>query len=249
MPDKIEQQNSNVTGAQSEKIRYGAPDGPRKNRRQYYDGREPLEFPGHEATAWFLGLPERLKEYRSVAALARHFNVTRVTVYRWMQDSDVLKRADSISMQNKIAGNLVARREYISIIERAVELAKEGNIKAMEFCADRAFPEDNQANKSGISSSSLEEVLERSRLQHIKHRELMTPTWVKERAKRLASGNPPVAAMSYVEPPKPNAEPAPEGAPVNSCDACGKTRCVHGECPVCDICEACQQPELGQTSP
>jgi hypothetical protein len=256
MPDKKDEpQNSNTTDAQSEKFRYGAPVGPRKNRRQYYDGREPLEFPGHEETASFLAFPKTWREYKSVAALARHFNVTRVTVYRWMQDINVLKRADSISMQNKIAGNLVARREYISIFERAVEMAKEGNIKAMEFCADRAFPEDEQAKKSGISSSSLEEVLEKTEIVYEKHAEMMTPTWLKERAMRLASEKPPVEpagpppAISDVQLIKaetePQPAPQPEPAHVNFCDACGKTRCVHGRCPGCEICEVCEQPAPG----
>lgn len=166
---------------QSEKIRYGAPDGPRKNPRQDYDGREPLEFPGHEETASFLAFSEKLRAYKSVAVLSRHFNVTRVTVYRWMKDINVLKRADWISMQNKIAGDLVARREYVTIIERAVELAKEGNIKAMEFCVDRAFPENKQAKKLEISSSSLEEVLERAEIEYERHAEMMMPTWLKSR--------------------------------------------------------------------
>jgi hypothetical protein len=240
MPDTNNQPNFNEIDAQSDKIRYGAPDGPRKNRRKYYDGQEPLEFLGHEAAAWFLALPKAQRDFKSIAALAKHFNVTRVTVYRWIQDIDVMKRADSLSMQNKIAGNLAARREYVSIIEKAVEMAKEGNIKAMEFCADRAFPEDKQAKKSGISSLSLPEVLERAEIEHVKHREIMTPTWIKERAKRRANGKLPVAGMSYVEPPKPNAEPAPEAAPVTSCDACGTTRWAHGRCAMCDICELCK---------
>ena len=179
------------------------PDGPRKDRRKYYDGQEPLEFLGHEAAAWFLALPKAQLDFKSIAALAKHFNVTRVTVYRWIQDIDVMKRADSLSMQNKIAGNLAARREYVSIIEKAVEMAKEGNINAMKFCVDLAFPEDKQAKKSGISSASLEEVLERAEIEHVKHREIMTPTWLKERAKRLA--NEPVS--SAMELMKQEAEP------------------------------------------
>jgi hypothetical protein len=203
MPDKNKQQNSNGTDVHSEKIRYGAPDGPRNKPRKYYDGREPLEFPGHEATAWFLAVPEALRDFKSISALARYFNVSRVTVYRWTRDIDVMKRADSLSMQNKIAGNLVARREYVPMMGKAVEMAKEGNIKAMEFCVDRAFPEDKRAEKSGLSSLSLEEVLERAEIEYRKHYETMNPTWLKERAKRLA--NEPVS--SVMELMKQEAEP------------------------------------------
>ncbi|ERR1700722_709430 len=239
MPETNGQPNADGTDSQSNKISYGAPSGPRKKLQANYDGREPLEFPGHEAAALFLAFPEALREFKSIAALARHFNITRVTVYRWLRDFDVMKRADYLSLQNKIAGNLIARREYVPIMERAAEMAKGGNIKAMEFCADRGFPEDKQSKKSGISSPSLEEVLERSEREHIKHGETMTATWLKERAKRLASRKPPAPALSYVEPPTPNAEPAPEASPVNSCDACGSMRCTHGRCPMCEICPEC----------
>jgi transposase len=236
MPDTNNQPNFNEIDAQSDKIRYGAPDGPRKNRRKYYDGQEPLEFLGHEAAAWFLAFPKAQRDFMSIAALAKHFNVTRVTVYRWIQDIDVMKRADSLSLQNKIAGNLAARREYVSIIEKAVEMAKEGNIKAMEFCADRAFPENKQAKKSGISSSPLPEVLERAEIEYEKHYETMTPTWLKERAARLGHVHPPVAAGES----EPETKPEPGPVAVNVCDACGTTRCVHGRCPKCEACEECK---------
>ena len=110
-----------------------------------------------------------------------------------------------------------------------------GDMQAIKFCEEIAWRQEKQMGKSQISPYSLEEVLERSRREHIKHGEMMTPTFLKKRAKRLTSGNPPVAGMSYVEPPKPSAEPATEAVPVSSCDACGATRCA-----MCDICELCE---------
>jgi hypothetical protein len=227
-----------VGEVQSEKIHYG----PRQKGGEYYDGREPLEHPGHEAAAWFQAFPEGMREFKSIAALARHFRVARMTIYRWSKDIDVLKRADFLSMQNKIAGILIARREYPSMVEIGVETAKAGNIAAMKIFLELAFPEDKQANKSGISSSSLEEVLERSRIDHIKHADLMTPTFLRERAKRLGYGMPRPKEIDVPAKSEPEAAaPTPaEPAPVNACTACGKTRCVHGRCPMCDNCAECK---------
>ena len=259
MPDKEDEpQNSSATDAQSEKIRYGAPDGPRKNRPENYHGWEPLAFLGHEAAAWFLAFPKKLKEFKSIAALAKHFSVTRKTVHCWMRDIDVLKRAEWLSETNKIIGKLVIRRACAGLSEKLVEMGMGGDIAAIKVCMDIALREDKQTEKSRLSSASLEEVLERAEREYERHAEIMTPTWLKERAKRLAGEKPPVEAAGPppanldVQPIKAETEtqpaPQPESAHVNCCDACGKTRCMHGRCPVCDICEACQQPELGQTS-
>jgi hypothetical protein len=246
--DRNEQLNSNPIDEQSEKIRYGAPDGPRNKHRAYHDSREPLEFPGHEAAAWFLAVPKELRNFKSITALAKHFNVTRMTVYRWTQDIDVLKRAESLSEFNKITAKLVIRRASVELAEKLVEMGMGGDITAIKECMHIALREDKQTEKSGLTSASIEEVLERAEIEYEKHSEMMTPTFLKERAKRLASGKPPVAAMSNVEPLKPDTEPAPDAAPVNSCDACGKTRCVHGRCPACELCAACEPPEQVQAT-
>jgi hypothetical protein len=224
----------------STEIRFGGPNGPRQPRNEKYDGHQPLEYPGLEAVAQHLATPKSLREFKSDSDLAKHFHVTRMTVLRAKKDIDVIKRAHWLSMRNILIGDVVVRREFPSIAEEVTEMAKERNIAAMKLCIELACREDKQAKKSDISSSSLEEVLERAEIEYEKHSEMMTPTFLKERAKRLASGKPPVAAMSNVEPPKPDTEPAPDAAPVNSCDACGKTRCVHGRCPMCDICKMCE---------
>jgi hypothetical protein len=190
--------------------------------------------------AQYLVAPKSLREFKSDNDLAKHFGVARNTVQRWKHHPDVNKRVHWLSNRYRLAGDLLVRINWPQIMQKLVEKAIKGDMQAIKFCEEIAWRQEKQSEKSQISPYSLDEVLERSRIQHIKNAELMTPTWLKERAKRLASGNPPVAAMSYVEPPEPNAEPAPEAEPVNSCDACGKTRCVHGRCPVCDICEVCE---------
>ena len=190
---KIDKKRKGIAAApkaQSEKVRYGAPCGPRITESENYDGRTPIEWPGHETVAQYLAAPKSLREFKSDSDLAKHFQVNRMTVHRWKNAPDVIKRAHWLSMQNKMIGDIIARREYPSFMERAVELALKGNIPAMKFCAERAWPEDKRTEKSGTSSSSLEEVLERAEREYRKHYDTMTPTWLKERAKRL--GYPPV---------------------------------------------------------
>jgi hypothetical protein len=182
--DQPPQDNVEPLKVDSEKTRYGPPDGPRKNRQPGYDGREPLEYPGHEATAQFLATPESEREFDSITALAKHFDVSRTTVYRWTQDIDVLRRAEYLSTQNKVTGKLIIRREWPEIMAKLVEKAKGGHVQATKVCADLAWPEDKQRQKSGLSSQSLEEVLERSEAEFIKHEAQMTPTFLREREGR-----------------------------------------------------------------
>jgi len=157
--DQTSQDSIEPLGIPSEKIRYGAPDGPRKTHRPHYDGREPLEYPGHEAVAQFLATPESHREFNSITAVAKHFNVSRVTVYRWTQDIDVSRRADWLSMQNKVTGKLTIRRAWPEITEKLVNKAKSGDVSAIKLCAGLAFQEDKQGEESVLSSVSVAEML------------------------------------------------------------------------------------------
>jgi hypothetical protein len=136
-----------------EKVRYGAPDGPRQKGREKYDGREPLDYEGHEAVAQFLATPKSDREFESLTALADHFNVTRMTVHRWKQDVEVMQRANWLSLCNQMAGDLVARREWQQIMEKAVELARAGDVQAMKFCESRAWPEELPVEHSQVSKT------------------------------------------------------------------------------------------------
>ena len=245
--------------ALSGKMRFGAPDGTRPEGSENYNGHTPIEWPGLEAVAQYLAAPKSLREFKSDNDLAKHFLVTRMTIHRWKLHPDVIKRAHWLSNRYRLAGDLLVRINWPQIMQKASEKAMKGDMQAIKSCEEIAWRQEKQSEKSQISPYSLEEVLERSRIQYIKYGELMTPTWLKERTKRLAGEKPPVEAAG--PPPaildvqqikaetEPQPAPKPESAHVNSCDACGKTRCVHGRCPACDICEVCQQPELGQTSP
>src|ERR1019366_3564430 len=88
--DKIREGIVQPLSASSEKIRFGAPDGPRQRHGGKYDGQSPLEYSGHEAVAGFLAFPTSIREFKSVKDLARHFHVTRMTIYRWGHDPDVI---------------------------------------------------------------------------------------------------------------------------------------------------------------
>ena len=172
--------------AQSGKTRLGAPDGPRQNRGSS-DRRKPLELPGHEAVAQFLATQKSLREFKTVTALAKHFNITTKTIYCWMKDDNVMRRADWLSMHNILIDNVAIRCEYPLIAAKMVAMALAGNIPAMKLCADIVREEDQRAKKSEISPLSLEESLERAEIEYEKHYLIMTPSWLRERAEREAA--------------------------------------------------------------
>jgi hypothetical protein len=87
-----------------QKIRYGAPNGPRRTERENLDRREPIPYPGHEAVAQYLAAPDSERQFRSVQELADHFHVTRKTIYAWRKDEFVLKRVEWLTQQNKLHG-------------------------------------------------------------------------------------------------------------------------------------------------
>lgn len=119
---------------------------------------DPLEYPGHEAVAQFLAFPESQGEFKSFKAIAKHFKVTRMTVYRCSKDLDVLRRAEWLTLRNKTIAIVQVRREYPKIMEKAVEIAKRGNVQAMKFCQEQAWPEEDQDGGSSWKASlSLDE--------------------------------------------------------------------------------------------
>jgi hypothetical protein len=248
MPKINQEQDSRVTDPQDIKARIGAPDAPRK-RKENYDGHEPLEHPGHEAAAWFIAVPKELRDFKSVAAFAEHFSITRKTAHLWMRDFDVQKRTEWLLSVNKISGNLAILRAFPQIMKKLVGLAMRGSIPAIKLCADIALREDKEQRKLPLRPLSLEEVLERAEQEHIRNCELMTPTWQKRRAKQLGypdrSDNGHSVAVTDIAP-EPNV--AVEGAAsveeeVETCDACGNVKCAHGRCPACEVCKVCDNLE------
>jgi len=129
--------------------------GASRERRENYDGSQPLDSPGHEAVAQFLATPKQFRQFKSTTALAKHFAVSRTTVYRWVKDFAVARRAQWLSMRNKVFGDFIARRELPSIIKAQVERALAGDTRAAIFCLTRAWPEDPL-----LYTVSLEDVIE-----------------------------------------------------------------------------------------
>jgi hypothetical protein len=171
---------------QSEEIRIGPPDGPRPEGSENYNGHTPIEWPGLEAVAQYLAAPKSLREFKSDNDLAKHFRKTRMTIHRWKHHPDVDKRVHWLSNRYRLAGDLLARLNWLRIMQKLVEKAIKGDMQAIKFCEEIAWRQEKQWDKRQISPYSLGEVLERARLQHIKDAETMTPTWILERAKRLA---------------------------------------------------------------
>jgi len=144
---------------QSEKIRVGAPDGPRRKRKGKYDGSSPLNYPGHEAIAQHLAAPKSLRQFKSDIEFAKHFQVERMTVYRWKQDPDVIQRAYYLSIMNQMAGDLRARQAWPRIMQEAVQMAIQGDLAAIKFCESRAWAEKQQVAQSQPSARDLIEDL------------------------------------------------------------------------------------------
>jgi hypothetical protein len=136
-------------------IRPAAQSSPSTKRRRNYDGSKPLDYPGHEALAQYLAAPQRFRRFRSITALAIQFNVSRVTVYRWAQHLDVVRRAAWLSAHNRILGDFIACREWPAIIRAQVTAALAGDTRAAIFCQSRAWPEGID-----FAAPSLEEAVE-----------------------------------------------------------------------------------------
>ena len=153
-------ENIESSNTPSKKIRYGAPSGPRQKRRDRYDGREPLEYPGHEAVAQYLAAPKSLREFKSDSHLAKYFRVSRMTVCRWKHDPDVIKRAHFLSEINQMVGDLLARQEWPRIMQTAVQKALEGDLQSIRFCESRAYPKELRVQQSQCNTTvSIQELL------------------------------------------------------------------------------------------
>ena len=135
------------------------PEGPRKRRKKNYDGSQPLDYPAHEAIAQFLATPKQFRQFKSTAVLAKHFNVSRMTIYRWAQDIDVVKRAEWLSRGNMVLGDFIACREWPSIVRAQVAAALAGDTRAAIFCQNRAWFPSLDLN-TPINTPTLETVIE-----------------------------------------------------------------------------------------
>ena len=137
----------------SRKARFGAPDGPRRRRSEKYDGQSPLEYPGHEAVAHFLASPKSIRQFKSANDLAKHYDVSRMTIFRWAHDPNVLRRAYFLSDVNQMAGDLIARQESPRMMQTAVQKAIKGDLQFIKFCLSRAYPSPLRVDQSHLSAT------------------------------------------------------------------------------------------------
>jgi hypothetical protein len=112
-----------------------------RKRKRNYDGSKPLGWPELEAVAQFLATPKPIREFKTFVDLAKHFNVSRMTIYRWSRHVDVLTRAEYLLAQNQLKGDLVARLYWDRIVMGQVRAAINGDTRAAKFCENRAWPE------------------------------------------------------------------------------------------------------------
>jgi len=117
---------------QSQAARSDAPD-------DDYDGTKALDDPAHEAVARFFAAPRQFRQFPSVAALAEHFGLSRMTVYRWAETVDVELRIRWLVTQSMLLGDLTACREWQGIVQAQVDAALDGDTRAAIFCLNRAW--------------------------------------------------------------------------------------------------------------
>jgi DeoR/GlpR family transcriptional regulator of sugar metabolism len=137
MIDPEDKSGTNEAGIEPETT----PDPPKRK----FNRTKPLDAPEDEAIAQYLATPKSIRQFKSFSELAEHFNISRMTVYRRSKDLRVLKRVESLIRLYKLAGDLVARRNWPRIVAGQVKAAVSGNTKAAQFCKEQAWPEEDPA--------------------------------------------------------------------------------------------------------
>lgn len=104
-----------------------------------HDIAQPFSFPFDEAIAQYLSLPRPIREFQSFDDLAKHFGVSRMTVYRRSRNHIMLKRVCWLLESNRAAGMVFVRQNWIRIVRGQVHGAIRGDAKALQFCREEAM--------------------------------------------------------------------------------------------------------------
>lgn len=140
--------------------------------------------------------------------------------------STTTQRLQRVTVDGKV-GMQVMSATKTEMVDRAIQL------RALEMAAEHGALIPSRLRMSRISSSSIEEVLQKAEAQRIEQEARMTPTWMmKQRVLTPAV--------------EPKSEPEPQE--VYCCDSCGKERCIHGRCPICDTCTECAASATAETA-
>ena len=134
-----------------------------------YDGTKALNDPAHEAVARFFAAPRQFRQFPSVAAIAEHFGVSRMTVYRWAGAVDVVRRTRWLLERSMRFGDLIACREWAGIVEAQVNAALGGDTRAAMFCLNRAWRQQS----STFGEITVEPATERADAMTIWHEKTM----------------------------------------------------------------------------
>jgi hypothetical protein len=126
------------------------PDGHERVRRTDYFGAEPLDDPAYETIAQFFAAPRQSRQFKSVGALAEHFGLSRMTIYRRLEDVDVMLRIKWLVRKSMLSGDLIACLEWHGIVEAQVRAALAGDLRAAMFCEGRAW---RQSSNFGVMTT------------------------------------------------------------------------------------------------
>jgi hypothetical protein len=149
------------------------PGPPPKAVKKTNDGSECLSHPGFEATAQYMSNPKPEREFENVAELAKYAGVTRKTIYLWMKDRDVLRRAQYLTSYKRIQADVIGRREWPEIIQAMTDEAKAGNVAAASFIDKKVWLQETRLGERGLS---LEEVMRQTE----DHENCVVPTGLLE---------------------------------------------------------------------
>jgi hypothetical protein len=127
------------------------PDGHERVRRTDYLGAEPLDDPAYETIAQFFAAPRQFRQFKSVGALAEHLGLSRMTIYRRLEDDDVMLRIRWLVIKSMLSGDLIACREWYAIVEAQVRAALAGDLRAARFCEGRAW---RQSIPDGVTTEA-----------------------------------------------------------------------------------------------
>jgi len=118
------------------------PDGHEIVRRSDYFGAEPLDDPVYETIAQFFAALRQFRQFKSVGALAEHFGLSRISIYRRLEDVDVILRIKWLVRKSMLSGDFIACLEWRGIMEAQVKAALNGDIRAAVFCQQRAWRQE-----------------------------------------------------------------------------------------------------------
>jgi hypothetical protein len=74
-----------------------------------------------------------------------------MTIYRWMKNSAVLRRAYYLTSHKRIQGALIARREWPWTVQAMNDEANAGNVAAAKWVREEAWLQGTQLRREGLS--------------------------------------------------------------------------------------------------